>query len=35
LPLDRLLTREWPLDRINEAYDALLAGTVARSVVVP
>jgi len=35
LPLDRLLTREWPLDQINEAYDALLAGTVARSVVVP
>jgi len=35
LPLDRLLTRQWPLDEINEAYDALLAGTVARSVVVP
>ena len=35
LPLDRLLTREWRLDQINEAYDALLAGTVARSVVVP
>lgn len=35
LPLDRPLTRKWPPDRINEAYDALLAGTVARSVVVP
>lgn len=35
LPVDRLLTRKWPLDEINEAYDALLAGTVARSVVVP
>ena len=35
LPLDRLLSREWPLEQINEAYDALLAGTVARSVVVP
>ena len=35
LPLDRLVTREWPLERINEAYDALLAGEVARSVVVP
>ena len=35
LPIDRLLTRQWPLEQINEAYDALLAGTVARSVVVP
>src|SRR5262245_54514073 len=35
LPLDRLLTRQWALGEINEAYDALLAGTVARSVVVP
>jgi Zn-dependent alcohol dehydrogenase len=34
LPLDRLLTREWPLAQVNEAYDALLAGTVARSVLV-
>ena len=34
LPLDRLLTREWRLDQINEAYDELLAGTVARSVIV-
>jgi Zn-dependent alcohol dehydrogenase len=35
LPLDRLLTREWPLDQINEAYDEMLAGTVARSIVLP
>jgi Zn-dependent alcohol dehydrogenase len=35
LPLDRLLSREWPLASINEAYDALIAGTVARSIVVP
>jgi Zn-dependent alcohol dehydrogenase len=35
LPLDRLLTQEWPLEQVNEAYDAMLAGTVARSVVIP
>ena len=35
LPLDRLLTREWRLDQINEAYDALVAGSVARSVLIP
>src|SRR5262252_3631252 len=35
LPLDRLVTRQWPLQEINEAYEALAAGTVARSVVVP
>jgi Zn-dependent alcohol dehydrogenase len=35
LPLDRLVTREWPLAEVNEAYEALLAGTVARSVLVP
>lgn len=34
LPLDRLLSREYPLERINEAFDALLAGEVARSVVI-
>jgi len=32
---DRLLTHRWPLAAINEAYEALIAGTVARSVVVP
>jgi Zn-dependent alcohol dehydrogenase len=35
LPLDRLVTRQWPLHRTNEAYDALIAGTEARSVLVP
>jgi S-(hydroxymethyl)glutathione dehydrogenase/alcohol dehydrogenase len=33
LPLDRLLSREYPLERINEAYEAMLAGEVARSVI--
>jgi Zn-dependent alcohol dehydrogenase len=35
LPLDRLVTRQWPLQQINEAYEALVAGTEARSVLVP
>jgi Zn-dependent alcohol dehydrogenase len=35
LPLDRLLGRSYPLDAINEAYDALAAGAVGRAVVVP
>jgi NDMA-dependent alcohol dehydrogenase len=35
LPLDRLISRRYPLERVNEAYDALLAGEVARSVLVP
>ena len=34
LKLDELLTRRYPLDRINEAYAALDRGEVARSVVV-
>lgn len=33
LNLDDLLTRSYPLDQINEAYDALLRGEVARSVI--
>ena len=33
LNLDDLLTRSWPIERINEAYGALLRGEVARSVV--
>jgi NDMA-dependent alcohol dehydrogenase len=33
LPLDRLLSREYPLEQINEAYQAMLTGEVARSVV--
>ncbi len=35
LPLDRLLTRRYPLEQINEAYEAMLSGEVARSVVIP
>ncbi len=35
LPLDRLLTRRYPLEEINEAYQAMLGGEVARSVVIP
>ncbi len=34
LNLDDLLTKVWPIEQINEAYDALLNGEVARSVVV-
>jgi S-(hydroxymethyl)glutathione dehydrogenase/alcohol dehydrogenase len=34
LKLDELLTRRYPLDRINDAYAALDRGEVARSVVV-
>jgi S-(hydroxymethyl)glutathione dehydrogenase/alcohol dehydrogenase len=35
LPLDRLLSRRYPLEEVNEAYDAMLAGEVARSVITP
>jgi S-(hydroxymethyl)glutathione dehydrogenase/alcohol dehydrogenase len=35
LPLDRLVTRSYPLEKVNEAYAALLAGEVARSVLLP
>lgn len=35
LPLDRLLSREFSLEKVNEAYDAMLGGTVARSVLIP
>jgi S-(hydroxymethyl)glutathione dehydrogenase/alcohol dehydrogenase len=34
LKLDELITQEYPLNQINEAYDAMLSGTVARGVVV-
>ena len=34
LNLDDLLTKEWHITQINEAYEALLNGEVARSVVV-
>ncbi len=35
LPIDRLISRRYPLERVNEAYDALLRGEVARSVLIP
>lgn len=35
LPLDQLVSRTYPLDSVNEAYRALLAGEVARSVLLP
>jgi S-(hydroxymethyl)glutathione dehydrogenase / alcohol dehydrogenase len=35
LPLDRLVTRTYPLEAVNEAYAAMLAGEVARSVLLP
>ena len=35
LPIDRLVSRSYPLDKVNEAYAALLAGEVARSVLLP
>jgi NDMA-dependent alcohol dehydrogenase len=34
LPLDRLVTRTYPLDDINEAFAAMNAGEVARAVIV-
>ena len=33
LPLDQLLSRRYPLEQINDAYEAMLGGGVARSVV--
>ena len=35
IDLDSLLTRTYPLSRINEAYEALECGEVARSLVMP
>jgi Zn-dependent alcohol dehydrogenase len=35
LPLDRLVSRRYRLDDLNEAFRAMLAGEVARSVVIP
>jgi NDMA-dependent alcohol dehydrogenase len=35
LPIDRMISRRYPLERVNEAYDALIAGEVARSVLIP
>jgi len=34
LKVDELVSRTYPLDEINVAYDALAAGEVARSVLV-
>jgi S-(hydroxymethyl)glutathione dehydrogenase/alcohol dehydrogenase len=34
LPLDKLLSRRYPLEQVNEAYDAMLEGKVARSVII-
>jgi Zn-dependent alcohol dehydrogenase len=33
LPLDRLVTRKYPLEEVNEAFAAMNAGEVARAVV--
>jgi S-(hydroxymethyl)glutathione dehydrogenase / alcohol dehydrogenase len=33
LPLDRLISRRYPLEEVNEAFAAMLAGDVARSVI--
>lgn len=35
LPLDELIGASYPLDQVNEAYDALKRGSVGRAVVVP
>ncbi len=35
LPLDRLVSRTYPLEEVNEAYQAMLDGEVARAVIVP
>jgi S-(hydroxymethyl)glutathione dehydrogenase / alcohol dehydrogenase len=35
LPLDRLVTRTYPLDEINEAFAAMNSGEVARAVIIP
>jgi Zn-dependent alcohol dehydrogenase len=35
LPLDRLLGRTYPLEAVNEAYDALAAGAVGRAILLP
>jgi S-(hydroxymethyl)glutathione dehydrogenase / alcohol dehydrogenase len=34
LPLDRLVTRTYPLEKINDAFAAMGAGEVARAVIV-
>ena len=32
LPLDKLLSRRYPMEQINDAFAAMLGGEVARSV---
>ena len=34
LKLDELVSQHWRLDQINEAFDAMLTGSVARGVIV-
>ena len=34
LPLDKLISMTWPLEKINEAFAEMLAGNVARGVIV-
>jgi S-(hydroxymethyl)glutathione dehydrogenase/alcohol dehydrogenase len=33
LKLDELITHEYPLTQINQAYDDMLTGTVARGII--
>lgn len=33
LPLDKLITRTYTLDHINDTFDDMLAGTLARGVI--
>ena len=35
LKLDELVTRQRPLDEVNEAFEDLAAGRVARTVLIP
>ena len=35
LRLDELVSQRLPLDRVNEAFDALLTGELARTVILP
>ena len=35
LPLDRLLSRKFPLAEVNEAFEAMMSGQVARAAVIP
>jgi Zn-dependent alcohol dehydrogenase len=35
LPIDKLISRRYRLEEVNEAFAALVAGEVARSVLIP